>query len=215
MWICPECKNKNIDNSSVCVKCFKGRMCSNCENPSAEAVCPYCNADSRKETWVSEEKYAAYTATVNSSVGDPASANNVSGNHKADNSTGKITPLPESDVKSEGASKTSSKTGKTGVKNNKASKKKSKSSFKAGLTAMLALVFTAGIGENRDEIRAAACRDLEYLGIKLDEEKNANTHRPNGNVLISAPDSKVPVYVIPTNEELVIASDTEAIVRAL
>ncbi|MBR5279852.1 MAG: acetate kinase [Clostridia bacterium] len=88
-------------------------------------------------------------------------------------------------------------------------------SYTAAMNGLTALVFTAGIGENRDEIRAAACRDLEYLGIKLDEEKNANTHRPNGNILISAPDSKVPVYVIPTNEELVIASDTEAIVRAL
>ncbi len=88
-------------------------------------------------------------------------------------------------------------------------------SYTAAMNGLDALVFTAGIGENRDEIRAAACRDLEYLGIKLDEEKNAQTHRPNGNVLISAPDSKVPVYVIPTNEELVIASDTEAIVRAL
>ncbi|MBR5500505.1 MAG: acetate kinase [Clostridia bacterium] len=88
-------------------------------------------------------------------------------------------------------------------------------SYTAAMNGLTALVFTAGIGENRDEIRAAACRDLEYLGIKLDEEKNANTHRPNGNILISTPDSKVPVYVIPTNEELVIASDTEAIVRAL
>ncbi|MBP3391930.1 MAG: acetate kinase [Clostridia bacterium] len=88
-------------------------------------------------------------------------------------------------------------------------------SYTAAMNGLDALVFTAGIGENRDEIRAAACRDLEYLGIKLDEEKNAQTHRPIGNVLISAPDSKVPVYVIPTNEELVIASDTEAIVRAL
>ena len=88
-------------------------------------------------------------------------------------------------------------------------------SYTAAMNGLDALVFTAGIGENRDEIRAAACRDLEYLGIKLDEEKNAQTHRPIGNVLMSAPDSKVPVYVIPTNEELVIASDTEAIVRAL
>lgn len=88
-------------------------------------------------------------------------------------------------------------------------------SYTAAMNGLDALVFTAGIGENRDEIRAAACRDLEYLGIKLDEEKNAQTHRPNGNILISAPDSKVPVYVIPTNEELVIASDTEVIVKAL
>ncbi len=88
-------------------------------------------------------------------------------------------------------------------------------SYTAAMNGLDALVFTAGIGENRDEIRSAACKDLDYLGIKLDEEKNAQTHRPNGNILISAPDSKVPVYVIPTNEELVIASDTEAIVRAL
>ena len=76
-----------------------------------------------------------------------------------------------------------------------------------------AVVFTAGIGENRDEIRAAACRDMDWLGIKLDEEINGRTKKQGDNVCISAPDSKVLVYVIPTNEELVIASDTERIVK--
>ena len=75
-----------------------------------------------------------------------------------------------------------------------------------------ALVFTAGIGENRDEIRSAACKNMDYLGLKLDEELNAKTKLQGDNVCISTPDSKVKVYVIPTNEELVIARDTEMIV---
>ena len=78
-----------------------------------------------------------------------------------------------------------------------------------------AVVFTAGIGENRDEIRAAAMKDLDWLGIKLDEEVNARTKKQGDNVCISASDSKVLVYVIPTNEELLIATDTETITKEL
>ncbi len=88
-------------------------------------------------------------------------------------------------------------------------------SYTAAMNGLDALVFTAGIGENRDEIRSAACRDMEFFGIKLDEEKNAATKLQGDNVCISAPDSKVKVYVIPTNEELVIARDTEKIAGAL
>ena len=76
-----------------------------------------------------------------------------------------------------------------------------------------AIVFTAGIGENRTEIREAALRDLDFLGVKLDYEVNNRTCLQSDNVRISAEDSKIPVYVIPTNEELVIASDTERIVN--
>lgn len=86
-------------------------------------------------------------------------------------------------------------------------------SYAAAMNGLDAVVFTAGIGENRDEIRAAACRDLDWLGIKLDPKVNERTKKQGDNVCISAPDSRVLVYVIPTNEELVIASDTERIVK--
>ena len=86
--------------------------------------------------------------------------------------------------------------------------------YAAAMNGLDAVVFTAGIGENRDEIRAAACADLDWLGIKLDPEINAKTRLQSDNVRISAPDSKVAVWVIPTNEELVIARDTERLVKA-
>ncbi|MBQ8510305.1 MAG: acetate kinase [Clostridia bacterium] len=88
-------------------------------------------------------------------------------------------------------------------------------SYTAAMNGLDALVFTAGIGENRDEIRAAACADMDFFGIKLDAEINAKTRLQSDIVKISAADSKVPVYVIPTNEELVIANDTAAIVGAM
>lgn len=69
-----------------------------------------------------------------------------------------------------------------------------------------ALVFTAGIGENRAEIRSAICANLDQLGIILDEEKNAATRATE--TVISAPASRVQVMVIPTNEELVVARET-------
>jgi acetate kinase len=64
------------------------------------------------------------------------------------------------------------------------------------------IVFTGGIGENRPEFRAAVCRDLEELGIVLDPQAN-NTAQ--GEAKISAPNSRVQIWVIPTNEELVVA----------
>lgn len=76
-----------------------------------------------------------------------------------------------------------------------------------------ALVFTAGIGENDWETRYFACKDLEYLGIEIDENINKTIR---GNFAdISHPGSKVRIYVIPTNEELMIARDTKEIVSAL
>ena len=78
-----------------------------------------------------------------------------------------------------------------------------------------AVVFTAGIGENTPIIRALACKDMEFYGIKIDEAKNDAAHHQGDSVEISAADSKVKVYVIPTNEELVIAKDTEAIAKKL
>jgi acetate kinase len=69
-----------------------------------------------------------------------------------------------------------------------------------------AVVFTAGIGENSDNIRGLSLRNLEFMGIKIDDEKNKSIR--GEEAFISAPDSKVSVLVIPTNEELMIARDT-------
>ena len=71
-----------------------------------------------------------------------------------------------------------------------------------------AIVFTAGIGENNATIRGVIMEGFEYLGAKLDPEKN----KTRAEAVISTDDSKVKVCVIPTNEELVIARDTLAIV---
>lgn len=75
-----------------------------------------------------------------------------------------------------------------------------------------AIVFTAGTGENRAELRAAICANLENLGIKLDAEKN-NSCRATESV-ISAADSAVKIFVIPTNEELVVARETKRFLEA-
>jgi acetate kinase len=77
-----------------------------------------------------------------------------------------------------------------------------------------AVVFTAGIGEHAPYIREHALSGLEYLGVKLDPTRN-NFGHSGTPVKISSDDSRVAVYMIPTNEELVIASDTEAIVSKL
>ena len=69
-----------------------------------------------------------------------------------------------------------------------------------------------GIGENASAVREGICKQLSYLGIQLDTEKNDATH--GVQEMISADDSSVPVYVIPTNEELMIARDTRAVVTA-
>ncbi len=68
-----------------------------------------------------------------------------------------------------------------------------------------AIVFTAGVGENSIHTRKEVIDGLSVLGIKLDEEANNSRGK---EVKISADDSTVPVYVIPTNEELMIARDT-------
>ena len=71
-----------------------------------------------------------------------------------------------------------------------------------------AIVFTAGIGENSIDLRRKICEGLEYMGIKMDAEKN-NVRGKEADV--SAADSKVKIFVIPTNEELMIAMDTAAL----
>ena len=75
-----------------------------------------------------------------------------------------------------------------------------------------AIVFTAGTGENRMELRAAICANLENLGIKIDAEKN-NSCRAT-EAVISAADSAVKIFVIPTNEELVVAREAKRFLEA-
>ncbi len=84
-------------------------------------------------------------------------------------------------------------------------------SYAAALGGLDCLVFTAGVGENSASMRARICEGLEFLGVKLDPEKN-NTR--GKEAIISADDSKVTVWVIPTNEELMIVQDTAALVNA-
>jgi len=88
-------------------------------------------------------------------------------------------------------------------------------SYAAAMGGLDAVVFTAGIGENTPKIRAGALEGLEFLGIELNKEINAGTKGSAGVTKLSTDDSKVAVYMIPTNEELVIAQDTEALVKAL
>ncbi|MEI6195083.1 MAG: acetate/propionate family kinase [Verrucomicrobiota bacterium] len=76
-----------------------------------------------------------------------------------------------------------------------------------------AIVFTAGTGENRAELRAAICANLENLGIKIDAEKNNSTRATEA--VISAADSKVKIFVIPTNEELVVAREAKRFLENL
>ncbi len=88
-------------------------------------------------------------------------------------------------------------------------------SYTAAMNGVDAIVWTAGMGENNTELRERACAGLEFFGVKIDNEINAKVHHQSDTVEISTPDSKVKVYVLPTNEELMIASDTEAIVSKL
>ena len=80
--------------------------------------------------------------------------------------------------------------------------------YTAALGGVDAIVFTAGVGENSAEMRARILSGLEYLGVKIDPEKNKIRGQ---EIDISAADSAVRVLVIPTNEELMIARDTKAL----
>ena len=84
-------------------------------------------------------------------------------------------------------------------------------SYAAAMNGVDAIAFTAGIGENVNIVRARIMPYLGYLGIRMDEEVNAATH--GDEAIISTPDSKVKVCVIPTNEELAIARETVALVK--
>ena len=85
-------------------------------------------------------------------------------------------------------------------------------SYAAAMGGVDAIVFTAGIGEHAPYIREHALDGLDFLGISLDKEKNTFGHSSTP-VKLSADDSRVAVWMIPTNEELMIAQDTEMIVR--
>ena len=87
--------------------------------------------------------------------------------------------------------------------------------YAAAMNGLDAVVFTAGIGENSSILRELVLSNMEYLGIELDREANEKAFRLSDAMMISTPDSKVKAYVIPTNEELVIAKDTAAIVENL
>ena len=87
--------------------------------------------------------------------------------------------------------------------------------YAAAMNGLDAIVFTAGIGENNPHLREIVCEDMEFFGVEFDKAVNAAANHPSEAVKLSKDTSKVAVYVIPTNEELVIAQDTAAIVSAL
>ncbi|MBO7539225.1 MAG: acetate kinase [Prevotella sp.] len=77
--------------------------------------------------------------------------------------------------------------------------------YAAAMGGLDVIVFTAGVGENQTSMRSEVCKDMEFLGVKFDEEKN---NVRGEEAIISADDSRVKVVVIPTDEELMIATDT-------
>lgn len=83
--------------------------------------------------------------------------------------------------------------------------------YAAEMGGLDVIVFTGGVGENQTGVRENVCAPLAFMGVSLDKELNARTR--GTETLISTPDSKVKVVVIPTDEELMIARDTEAIVK--
>ena len=84
-------------------------------------------------------------------------------------------------------------------------------SYVAAMNGVDDIVFTAGIGENDDYVRAQVCSYLDYLGVIFDKELNKGLR--GRQVELSLPGSKVRVFVIPTNEELAIARETLALVK--
>ena len=83
--------------------------------------------------------------------------------------------------------------------------------YAAAMEGVDVIVFTAGVGENQTPMREEVCKGLEFMGVKIDVAKNATIR--GEEAVISTPDSKVTVVVIPTDEELMIASDTMALVK--
>lgn len=86
-------------------------------------------------------------------------------------------------------------------------------SYAAAMGGVDAIVFTGGIGENNPHYRARVAKNLEFMGVKIDEAKNDKAKRTSDENDVSAADSKVKVLVIPTNEELMIAKDTKELVE--
>jgi len=83
-------------------------------------------------------------------------------------------------------------------------------SYAAAMGGIDVLIFTGGIGENSDVTRAGICEGLEFLGIELDEQINAGSR--GQEILINKPGARVKIMVVPTNEELMIAIDTQRII---
>ena len=88
--------------------------------------------------------------------------------------------------------------------------KKSIGAYAAAMGGVDAIVFTAGVGENSVDMRVKLVEGLEYMGVKIDPEKNKTR---GVEAEVQADDSKVKIFVIPTNEELMIAKDTAALAR--
>ncbi len=86
-------------------------------------------------------------------------------------------------------------------------------SYAAAMGGVDAVIFTGGIGENDAEVRRLVCENMEYMGLKIDADLNEQASRKDAK--FSAADSKVEAWVLPTNEELMIARDTKAVVEAL
>ena len=91
--------------------------------------------------------------------------------------------------------------------------KKTIGAYAAALGKVDAIVFTAGVGEHSPRIRELATENLEILGVKMDSKKNALSNTSNAETLISADDSKVKIFVIPTDEELVMTEDAYALMK--
>lgn len=83
-------------------------------------------------------------------------------------------------------------------------------SYIAAMDGVDAIAFTAGVGENSPSLRARICKNLSYLGVEIDEEANQQRGK---EIEISSPESKIKVYVIPTDEEVMIARDTANIMN--
>ncbi len=92
--------------------------------------------------------------------------------------------------------------------------KKYVGAYAAAMDGVDAIVFTAGLGENNPYLRERVCAEMSYLGIEIDRAVNDKALRQPNIVKLSTDASRVAVYLIPTNEELVIARDTEALVAA-
>ncbi|MGE5313399.1 MAG: acetate/propionate family kinase [Acidobacteriota bacterium] len=90
--------------------------------------------------------------------------------------------------------------------------KKYVGAYAAAMGGLDALVFTGGIGENSIEVRKAVCEDMGFFGIEIDDDKNTSSDKEKA---IQKDSAATKVYVIPTNEELMIAMETETICRAL